>query len=170
MGDLTDKIGSKPEVLEVHRKALEIRQNLADDSPTVTGFLNDLAKSHNNIGNLQSVTGHPDEAAPVLHAGAGDLAEAGRRQSQRHCVPEGPREEPQQHRRTAARHWAFGRGAAVLRAVLEIQKKLADTNPDVTGFLNDLAASHNNIGLLLSETGRRTTRCGPTSALEIGRG
>ena len=116
LGDLTDKIGSKPEALEVHRKALEIRQNLADDSPTVTGFLNDLAKSHNNIGNLQSVTGHPDEALSVLHAGAGDLAEAGRRQSQRHCVPEGPREEPQQHRRTAARHWAFGRGAAVLRA------------------------------------------------------
>ena len=41
---------------------LEIRQRLADANPTVTTFQADLAVSHNNIGNLQVKTGHPDDA------------------------------------------------------------------------------------------------------------
>ena len=41
---------------------MEIRQRLADANPTVTTFQADLAVSHNNIGNLQVKTGHPDDA------------------------------------------------------------------------------------------------------------
>ena len=40
------------------------------------------------------------------------------------------------------------------RPALAIRQKLADDNPAVTSFRSDLAASHNNLGILLADTGR----------------
>ena len=46
---------------------------------------------------------------------------------------------------------------------LVIWQKLADGNPAVSEFQNNLAASHNNIGLLQARPASRPRRCGRTS-------
>ena len=55
----TDK---KSEAEAEYRKAIALRQKLADDYPAVTEFRSDLASSHNNLGMLLSDTGRPSEA------------------------------------------------------------------------------------------------------------
>ena len=82
-----------------------------------------------------------------VRGGAGDPAEAGRRQPRRHRVPERPGSEPQQHRHLAERHRQAGRGAEGARSGAGDPQKLADANPTVTEFQRDLAGSHHNIGI-----------------------
>ena len=87
IGNLLRETGKPAEALASHQAARAIRQTLADANPAVTRFQRDLATSHNNIGLLLSETGKPAEALASLQGGAGDPAEAGRRQSSRHPVP-----------------------------------------------------------------------------------
>ena len=95
-------------------------------------------------------TGKPAEALKALRGGAGDPAEAGRRQPHRHRVPERP---GGSHNNIGLLLSETGKPAEALKAyesALAIQQKLADANPTVTEFQSDLAVSHNNIGNLLS--------------------
>ena len=55
----TDK---KSEAEAEYRKAIALRQKLADDYPAVTEFRSDLARSHNNLGVLLNETGRQSEA------------------------------------------------------------------------------------------------------------
>ena len=88
IGILQSETGKPAEALASYGRALAIRQKLADANPAVTEFRSRLADSHNNIGVLQSQTGKPAEALAVVPAGAGDPAEAGRRQPRRHRLPQ----------------------------------------------------------------------------------
>jgi len=57
LGDLTDKIGIKPEALAVHRKALAIRRTLASGTNADAGSKLDLARSLIAAGLLAEATG-----------------------------------------------------------------------------------------------------------------
>ena len=54
--------GHPDQALESYGKALAIWERLTRENPSVTEFQSDLARSHNNIGDVQSATGHPDQA------------------------------------------------------------------------------------------------------------
>ena len=77
--------------------------------PRRHGVQQDLAGSHNGIGVLLSQAGDPSGRG-VLRTGPGDPAEADGRQSRRHPIPEGPLDQPQQHRNPAGRGRRSGRG------------------------------------------------------------
>ena len=85
-------------------------------------------------------------------AGAGDPAEAGRRLPQRHAIPASPGDHPLQHRPPAVRDGRHAGARAAYGKALAVEQKLADAYPSVTQFQQDLALSHNGIGLLLSAT------------------
>ncbi len=59
---LLSETGKPAEAEAECRKALAIRQKLADDNPAVTEFRTRLAHSHYNLGDLLSKTGKPAEA------------------------------------------------------------------------------------------------------------
>ena len=108
--------GRPGEALESYRRALAIQQKLADDNPAVTDFRSSLAASHNNIGILQIGDRQASRGAGVVPAGAGDQAEAGRRQPRRHQLPQQPCAHSQQHRQPAVADRQAGRGAGVVPA------------------------------------------------------
>ena len=62
LADLLSKTGKPAEAEAEFRKALAIRQKLADDNPAATGFRSGLADSHFDLGILLSNTGKPAEA------------------------------------------------------------------------------------------------------------
>ena len=62
LADLLSKTGKPAEAEAEYRKALAIRQKLADDNPADTDFRSGLADSHFNLGILLSSTGKPAEA------------------------------------------------------------------------------------------------------------
>ena len=87
--------------------------------------------------------------------GAGDPAEAGRRQPRRHRIPHAA----WRSATTTSAICCSGTGKpaeaeAEFRTAVAILQKLADDNPAVTEFRSYLALSHNNLGTLLSETGK----------------
>ena len=99
--------GKPAEAEAEYRKALAIQQKLADDNPAVTEFRSGLADSHNNLGDLLSEHGQAGGGGGRVPHGAGDPAEAGRRQPRRHRLPQPPGGQPQQ-----PRHPAVGDGQA----------------------------------------------------------
>ena len=62
MGELTGKIGSIPEALAAHGKALEVRRGLAREATSDAATKADVGKSLIAIGILLVDTGHDDEA------------------------------------------------------------------------------------------------------------
>ncbi len=62
LGELLLNAGKSSEAEAEDRKALSIRQKLADDNPAVTEFRSNLAWGHRNLGILLSGTGKPAEA------------------------------------------------------------------------------------------------------------
>ena len=63
------KTGKPAEAEAEYRKALAIRQKLADDNPADTYFRSRLAASHINLGVLLSTTGKPAEAEAECRKG-----------------------------------------------------------------------------------------------------
>ena len=123
LGILLSSTGKPSEAEAEYRKALAIQQKLADDNPAVTEFRSRLALSHNNLGCAAVEYGQAIGGGGRVPQGAGDPAEAGRRQPRRHRVPQPPGDQPQQprhaccrvrasHRRrrpSTARHWRSSR-------------------------------------------------------------
>jgi len=153
LGELTDKIGSKPEALAVHRKGLAVRRELAAVSGADVETRLDVARSLRMVGGLLRATGD----------NAGALAAF---QEQRDLAERLEAEDPTDVVRSvlAQSHHSIGYLLSVTekpeealeayRKALAIYQKLADANPAVTQFQSDLAWSHNNIRLLLWDTGK----------------
>jgi tetratricopeptide (TPR) repeat protein len=153
LGELTDKIGSKPEALAVHRQALALRRELAAAEGADVETRLDVARSLRAEGILLYYTGDKtgamraweeqrDIAAALEAASATDAVRAVLAQS---------------HNAIAALLIGMGKLAEALpvyEKALAIRQKLADANPAVAGYQSDLAMSHNNIGLVLSRTGK----------------
>ena len=62
LGKLTAEIGSRNDAIAAHRRALQIRQTLANDFPGVAEYQSDLAESHHNLGTLYMGVGRADQA------------------------------------------------------------------------------------------------------------
>ena len=108
IGVLLSETGKPTEAEAEYRKALAIQQKLADDNPAVTDFRSHLATSHNNLGIAAGGDGQAGGGGGRVPQGAGDPAEAGRRQPRRHRLPQRPGGQPQQ-----PRHPAVADGQAV---------------------------------------------------------
>ena len=154
LGELTEKIGIRPEALAVHRKALAIRRELATGPDADAAAKLDLARSLNVAGVLSHYTG---DSAGALWP------------SRRPAT--GLRHWPTPRRRPDAARDVFGisdfrigwlqsltgkpaEGLESYRRALAIQRKLADDNPAVTEFRSRLADSYHNIGVVQSQTGQ----------------
>jgi tetratricopeptide (TPR) repeat protein len=58
----TGQPAEAPEAAEQFRRALALREQMANENPTSAEFQRDLAVSHYNLGKLQSATGHLSDA------------------------------------------------------------------------------------------------------------
>ena len=160
LGDLTDKIGIKPEALAVHKKALTIRRELASGPDADANAKLDLARSLIATGLLAEATDDKPGAISVYEearAQAKPLAEGS-------VATDAARDVLGiSHHRVGRVLLETGKPAEALesyRRALAIQQKLADDNPAATEFRTRLADSHNNIGVLQYQTGH------PAEALE----
>ena len=159
LGELTQNIGSIPEALAVHRKALAVRRELAAADGADIETRLDLARSLRELGVLLSKAGDLPGALAAIEEGCG-VAE--------HVQADEPTDAVRsvlaqsygsigrlllEMGRSAEARAAYGKASDILR-------KLADANPAVTDIQFDLAQSHTNMGALLSYTGK------PTEALE----
>ncbi len=160
LGDTVNRIGrllantGRPREAEAeYRKALAIRQALADENPDVSEFRSSLAASHNNLGLVLADTGRaPEGEAEQRKALA--IRQAGRPESRRLALPRARGGQPLQ-----PRHAPPGDGPAVGGGGRAAQgpgdlPALAEENPAVTGYRSTLASTHVNLGRLLSNTGR----------------
>jgi serine/threonine protein kinase/tetratricopeptide (TPR) repeat protein len=153
LGELTDKIGSKPEALAVHRKALAVRRELAAAERADVETRLDLAHSLDKVAQLLRATGDNAGALAAFQEQR-DLAERLEAEdptdAARSCLA-------LSHLGTGLVHSETGKpeeAMASYRKALAIRQKLADLNPAVTRFQTDLANSHRILGLLLWNTGK----------------
>jgi tetratricopeptide (TPR) repeat protein len=153
LGQLTEKIGSKPEALATQRKALAGRRELATAPGADVETRLDLARSLWAVGDLLLDTGDK-EGARRAYDEQRDISTALEVESPTDAV-----------RAILARSyanigvllWRTRKLAEALDAqgkALAIREKLADANPAATQFQTDLAGSHSNIAILLSQTGK----------------
>ena len=87
--------------------------------------------------------------------GSGRLPEAGRRLPRRACLSAGPGQQPQQPGDSAGRSGETSGGGGAVPPGLAIQEKLAADFPAVPDYRQELAGSHNNLGSLLADLGKR---------------
>ena len=101
IGNLLARTGRPAEADAEYRKALAIYQKLADENPADTEFRS-RPGDHPQQPRQPAVTiGQAVGVGSRVPRGDGDQAEAGRRQSRRHRIPQRPGIEPQQPRRRA---------------------------------------------------------------------
>jgi serine/threonine-protein kinase len=153
LGELTDKIGSKPEALATHRQALALRRELAAAEGADVETRLDVARSLGQVGLLLSNTGDPGGALAAL-------------QEQRDRAEQMETEYPsdavrsvlaQSHNSIGLVHWYQAKpedALAAWRKALAIRQNLADANPAVADFQTTLARSHGNVAGVLMMTGR----------------
>jgi tetratricopeptide (TPR) repeat protein len=153
LGELTDKIGTKPEALAVHRKALTVRRELAAAEGADVETRLDVARSLRAVGILLYYTGDPTGARRAWEEQR-DIATALEAESATDAVRAVL---ARSHNTLGALLMEAGKPAEALQAfqkALAIQQALADANPAVADFQSDLALSHNNIGTVLLRTGK----------------
>jgi serine/threonine-protein kinase len=154
LADLTDKIGSKPEALAVHRKALAVRQELAADPEADVPVKADVARSLISVGWLQEQTGDMSGAL-TSYVEARGLAEG-------LAATTGLDKELQPVLALAYQHMAraleySGKPVEALAAFgksLAIQRKLAEANPNVTRFQADYAEGLSRLSHHLTTIGK----------------
>ena len=141
LGDLTEKIGIKPEALAVHRKALAIRRELASAADADSSAKLDLARSLNATGGLAQATGDNAGALSALEEArslAGPLADGpGATDAARDVLSYQSRSD----RFCTVYDRPSGRGDEVAPKAVAIRQKLADDNPAVTEFRSNLATA-----------------------------
>ena len=167
LGYLLSRTGKSAEVAAEYRTALALYQKLADDNPAVTWFCSGLALTHSRHGGLLLNTGKPAEAEAEYRKA---LALYQKLADDDPAVTRNRSDLAWSHRALADLLSNTGKPAeaeAEYRKALALWQKLADDNPAVTGFRHWqetsatdtefrqwLAASHNNLGKLLSNTGK----------------
>ncbi|MHC4140452.1 MAG: tetratricopeptide repeat protein, partial [Planctomycetota bacterium] len=150
---LTDKIGSKPEALAVHRKALAIRRELAAAPGVDTETRLDVARCLDEVGGLLSAIGDRTGAQAAY-------------EEQRQLAEQLEALDPadavrlvlaQSHHGLGVQQMETGQPAAAMEEcskALAIRQELADANPDNSEFQIALATSHNVVGHLLEGSGK----------------
>ena len=153
-GLLLAQTGEPTEALEWHRKALGMRQKLADANPTVSSFQSDLASSHMNIGGIMMDTGKPTDALDAYQKALGirhELADANP------TVTSFQNDLAKNHNAIGLLLSQTGKPVEALKAyqkALALWQTLADANPAVSSFQGDLALVYYNSAILLRETGK----------------
>jgi tetratricopeptide (TPR) repeat protein len=153
LGELTDKIASKPEALAVHRKALALRRELAAAPGADVETRLNVARSLRVEGILLIVTGDRTGALKAWEEQR-DIATALEAESPTDAVRAVL---GQSHNSIGALLIGTGKPVEALKAyqeALAIRQKLADAHPAVAQFQSDLALSYNNIGLAFLRMGK----------------
>jgi serine/threonine-protein kinase len=154
LAGLTDQIGSQPEAIALHRKALAVRRELAEEPRADALIKADVVRSLIEIGRLQRDTGHAAAALESLHE-AGRLAEG-----LAAAVSSG---DPLQAIVATAYHQMgatlddYGTTAermAFRERALAIRQKLADAHPNSAEFQRDLALSQYEMAQYLASVGK----------------
>jgi tetratricopeptide (TPR) repeat protein len=153
LGELTDKIGTKPEALVLHRKALAARRELAAAEGADVETRLDVARSLRAEGILLYYTGDPRGARRAWEEQR-DIATALEAES-----PTDPVRAvlARSHNTIGVLLMETGKPPEALEAfrkALAIQQQLADANPAIPAYQSDLALSHNNIGTVLLRSGK----------------
>lgn len=154
IGRVQSEAKEPEEALASTRKALAIRQKLADAKPSVTRFQRDLAHSHHNMGAVLAEAGKPEEA----------LESYGKALAIRQKLTDVDPSVSQFQRDLATTYNSIGvllrdtrrphEALPSWRKAVAIEQKLADANPAVTRFQTDVAWSHYNVGVVLAWTGK----------------
>ena len=154
LGELTDKIGSKPEALAVHRKALAVRRELAAAEGADVETRLDVARSLEKVGLLLRATG---DNAGALAAFEEALA------IDRKLADDNPAVTDYQSG-LASIHLGLGpllsgtgkpsEAEVEYRKSLATYQKLADDHPAVPEYQSGLASIHMGLGALLWGTGK----------------
>ena len=106
--------GRASEAEAEHRKALAIRQELAEENPAVSVFREHTGGQPLQPGNLLPADGAAVGGGGRVPHGPGDLAGAGRGEPRRHRIPQHPGDHPRQPRSPAVGHGpAAGGGGRV---------------------------------------------------------
>ena len=114
LGELTDKIGIKPEALAVHHKALAIRRELAVGLDADVGPRLDLARSLIAAGLLSEATGDSVGALSAFEEAPRSGRSAGQRPGRHRRGPGCPRHQPSSDRQPAEEHRQVDRGVGVV--------------------------------------------------------
>lgn len=150
LGELTDKIGSKPEALAVHRKSLALRRDMAGAAGADVETRLDVARSLGSVGELLQATGDNPAALAAL--------EEQRALSER-LAEEDPGSDvcavlAQSHHNIGFVLQRSGKPAEALaeyQKSLAIRQKLVDANPSHTDFQRALARTHHVLAWLLED-------------------
>jgi serine/threonine protein kinase/tetratricopeptide (TPR) repeat protein len=153
LGELTEKIGAKPEALATHLKGLEVRRELASLAGAHVETRLDVASSLRAVGDLLMYTGDTEKALRVYEERR-DFAAA--------LEVESPTDTlravlAESYSDIGVLRWRTGKLSQAIEAYgksLAMRQKLADANPTITRFQTELAGSHNNIAIVLSQTGK----------------
>jgi tetratricopeptide (TPR) repeat protein len=153
LGELTEKIGSQPAALTVHRKALALRRELAAAADADLETRLDVARSLGSVGELLHATGDSTAALAVL-------------EEQRNLSELLAEEDPTDAVRAvlALSHHNIGfvlqqtgkpsEALAAYRKSLTIRQELGDANPAITDFQRALGRSHHILAWLLEDMGK----------------
>jgi tetratricopeptide (TPR) repeat protein len=161
LGELTADIGSKPEALAVHRKALALRRELAAVEGADVRTRLDLARSLRAEGILLYFTGDRTAALRAWKEQR-DIATALEKESPTDAVRAVL---AQSYNAIGALLIGTGKPAEALAAyqqALDIRQKLTAAHPDVAEYQRDVALSDNNIGLAYIRTGKPEEALTPT--------
>jgi tetratricopeptide (TPR) repeat protein len=154
VGVMRYRLGDLEEAEESLRASLELRDQLVADFPTRPDYRQELATSHNNLGNLLASTGRPREAEEAYRA-ALKLYEQ--------LVADFPtRPKFRQELANSCNNLGVllaGTGQLkeaeeAYRQALKLREQLAAEFPTRPDYRENLATSHNNLGNLLAGTGR----------------
>jgi tetratricopeptide (TPR) repeat protein len=156
IGDLTAKIGSKPQALAAHREALAIREALANEVPHDLETRIDRAHSQLDVGLLEYEVGRHGEAMISFRSSLELLDGLGREQPGRTEVQldlarahNAIASELFRDRKIDAALTSFARSRA-------IRERLVGSEPRNSRYRDELAKAYGNIGVLLRNAGRHT--------------
>jgi serine/threonine-protein kinase len=154
LGERTGKIGLVPEGLEAHRKALNVRIALSQETPSDDTAQFDVGRSLTDIGIFLFRSGRYGGALATLAEAHSILVGLGGSSPSRDAISV-----------AVARNWLWTGMAryntgkareamAAYEAGLAIATPLAEANPDLVEYLQLLARLHNEIGILRFEGGK----------------
>ncbi len=153
LGELIDKIGQKPEALEVWKKAVTIRRELAAVPGAGASERVALARALNGLG--EDVLKLGDHAgALTAHEEARALAEP--LAAKPNAAVEARRALGAAHHDAGEALVATGKDAEALasfRQALRVREALTRDTPAVPDYRKELAVSHNSVGNILDKIG-----------------